>query len=272
MPFASHQTTNIYYEVHGTGEPLVMLMGLGGNGTAWQLQYQFLKAEFQCIVVDNRGSGRSGMPDEPYSIELFADDLAAVLDDAGIDSAHIMGVSMGGLIAQAFYHQYPQRVRSLILACTGVGAGDPEFVWPHPHVLEVLAEKQPEDNNIEYLKRYAGIFYDEAYIANTPNLLDKLVEKRSEMPQPDYANKRQLEACFTHIPNSPRLADIHAPTLVMHGEHDQIWPTQNGQYLAEHIPHAQLAIILNAAHMFFIEQPRDFNETVRHFLLAHAKA
>ncbi len=270
MPFAIHRSTNIYYEVRGKGEPLVMVMGLGGNGTAWELQYRALEAEYQCILVDNRGAGRSDMPDEPYTIELFADDLAAVLDDIGTDSAHIMGASMGGLIAQAFYHQYPQRVRSLILACTGVGAGDPAFIWPQPQVLDVLAEKQPDDNNLDYLKRYASIFYDEAFVANTPNLLNKIVEKRREMPQPDYANKRQLEACFTHVPNSPRLANIHTPTLVVHGEHDQIWPTPNAHYLAEHIPHAQLAIIPNAAHMLFIEQPDDFNQAVRRFLQAHA--
>ncbi len=266
MPFATNNNTKIYYEVRGQGEPLVMLMGLGGNGTAWVMQYQALENDYQCVLIDNRGAGRSDMPDEPYSIELFADDVAAVLGDAGIEAAHIMGASMGGLIAQAFYHQHPKRVRSLILACTGVGAGDPEFIWPEPRVLEVLSEPQPEDNNLDYLKRYASIFYDAQFVENTPNLFERLVEKRNAMPQPDYANKRQLEACITHTPNSPRLANIHAPTLVIHGENDLVWPLKNAHYLAENIPNAQLAVLPNAAHMLFVEQAVAFNDSVRTFL------
>ncbi|MFL0810273.1 MAG: alpha/beta hydrolase [Agarilytica sp.] len=267
MPLAQNGTVKIYYQTFGQGEPVVMLIGLGGSGEAWALQYMALQSEFHCITIDNRGAGQSDKPDEAYSITLFAQDLAAVLNEAGIESAHIMGASMGGLIAQEFFHLYPQRVRSLILTCTGVGAGDPEFVWPTPHVLEVLGEGPPEDNDPSKMERYFSIFYDSSYMKNTPGLVSTIIEKRaSSRQQPTYANQRQLEACATHVPNSPRLANIDVPTLIVHGEHDQIWPLENAYYLKRHIPGAKLEIIENAAHMLFTEQTEVFNQRVMAFL------
>lgn len=267
MPFASNGNTKIFYQVSGDGPPLIFLIGLGGTGESWVLQTMAMENEFQCITIDNRGAGQSDKPDEPYSVTLFAHDVAAVLDDLGIESAHIMGASMGGLIAQEFYHLFPDRVRSLVLVCTGVGAGDPKFIWPTQHVLEVLAEGPPEDNNHEGMQRYFSIFYDQDYMERTPGLIDSIVKRRETVTQqPEYANKRQLEACATHVPNSPRLANVSVSTLIVHGEHDQIWPIENARYLINNMPNAELKIINRAAHMLFLEQTEEFNQVVLSFL------
>lgn len=266
MTFAQNQDTKIFYQAHGQGEPLIMIMGLGGTSDAWALQFQVLSAKYRCIALDNRGAGRSDMPDEPYSMETFAADVAAVMDAEGIASAHIMGVSMGGLIAQEFYHQYPERVRSLILGCTGVGAGDPEYIWPEQKILDVLTMEREHSAEPAFVAEYIKIFYDHEFIEKTPNLAEFIIATRNKMPQPVYANQRQLAACIEHTPNSPRLKDISVPTLILHGENDQIWPLANAQYLADHIPGAEYKVISHSAHMFFVEQPQDYNQAILDFL------
>src|SRR3990172_6307927 len=121
MPYTLVNGIEIYYEVHGSGEPLLLIMGLGANAGSWVMQVPELSMEYKIIAFDNRGSGRSGKPNEAYSIAQMADDAAALLDDLAIDSAHVFGMSMGGMIAQDLVLRHPERVTSLILGGTMPG-------------------------------------------------------------------------------------------------------------------------------------------------------
>jgi pimeloyl-ACP methyl ester carboxylesterase len=121
MPITTANGIDLYYEVHGEGEPLLLIMGLSLSSKSWFRTIPALSKQYKVIVFDNRGVGVSGKPNSPYSIELMADDAKAVLDAAGVESAHIYGISMGGMIAQRLALKYPEVIRSLILGCTTSG-------------------------------------------------------------------------------------------------------------------------------------------------------
>ena len=124
MPFVENQGARIYWDEQGSGVPVLLIMGLGYTSDMWYRVRPALSAEYGTIALDNRGVGRSDMPPGPYSMALMASDAAAVLNAAGVESAHVFGVSMGGMVAQEFALQFPQRVRSLILGCTAAGRTD----------------------------------------------------------------------------------------------------------------------------------------------------
>lgn len=267
MPYAHSGDVRIWYEEFGAGEPLVMIMGLGGTVQAWGLQIPPLSQHYRLICLDNRGAGRSDMPAGPYDTGQFAEDVIAVMDAAGLDSAHVLGASLGGLIAQELYHRHPQRVRSLILACTGAGANDPVHIPPlDPKVLETLQLDRAAEPAERLVAAMEEIFYHPSYRAKIPNLTARLLKLHQAAPQPPHAYAAQLAACFNHPPNSPRLARIRVPALVLHGEHDAVWPLGNARYLAEQIPAAELVVIPDSAHMFLVEKPREFNRAVLDFL------
>src|ERR1700690_965411 len=136
MPFALNQGVKIYWEETGQGTPVLLIMGLGWPSYMWYRTRPLRAEQYRVITFDNRGAGRSDVPAGPYPISLMASDAAAVLDAAGVDSAQVYGVSMGGMITQEFALQYPKRVKSLILGCTA--SGGPEAVRAEPEVLEVL--------------------------------------------------------------------------------------------------------------------------------------
>src|SRR5271169_6868705 len=146
MPFADNQGTKIYWDERGTGAPILLIMGLGYPSAMWHRSRPALSASYRTIALDNRGSGQSDVPPGPYSIPLMASDAAAVLDAAGVTKAHVFGVSMGGMIAQEFALQYPERVRSLILGCTS--AGGPYAVQAEPAALQTLMRQgmTPEES------------------------------------------------------------------------------------------------------------------------------
>jgi pimeloyl-ACP methyl ester carboxylesterase len=274
MPYALDGQDKIYYEVHGEGVPLVLVIGLGGSSLAWRFQVDFFKSQYQVITIDNLGAGLSDKPDRPYSMENFASNLHAVFEKEKIVAAFVLGLSMGGLIVQEFYHRYPERVKALILGCTGVGAGDPDFFWPTLSVTSILNLREENYDPIDYHRSKARIFYHPDYIESHPHFIEKLVEFSKTQNQPSYAYRRQLEACVLKKGeyNSPRLKNITVPTLVYHGEDDRIWPIENARYLASHIPNATLVIMKNAAHMFFLEKKTEFNEVVWNFLQSLDKA
>src|ERR1700752_4245851 len=139
MPFAEDDGVKIYWEELGQGAPLLLIMGLGWASYLWHRTRPVVAQRYRTITLDNRGVGKSDVPLGPYPIALMASDAAAVLDAAGVESADVFGVSMGGMIAQEFALQYPRRVKSLILGCTA--AGGPEAKRAAPEVIEVLTRQ-----------------------------------------------------------------------------------------------------------------------------------
>lgn len=266
MPYAQNGKTRLYYELAGNGTPLVLIMGLGGSLRAWGLQWGDFVNAHRVVALDNRGVGRSDKPMGGYTVKRFAEDVAAVMDHAGLADAHVLGISLGGLIAQEFYHAAPDRVRSLVLCSTGVGVNDPAGVPADPDVNDTLVMDRATTPMREVLERHVEAFYHPDYLARVPDLVDRLLAFHEQEPQPPHSYTGQVRAALTHAHNSPRLEGIRVPTLVVHGQDDRVWPLANARYLADHIRNARLEILPRTGHMLPMERPRAFNALVLDFL------
>lgn len=266
MAEAEYNGVRLYYEVHGEGTPVILIMGLGGSGRAWGLQLPEFARHHRTILPDNRGVGHSDMPGGPYTMADFAGDLEAVMNAAGVESAHLVGVSMGGLVAQEFYHLHPGRVRSLTLVATGVGPADPAYIPPDSEVWDVLHMDRATTDPRTVVERMNELFYHPEYRARIPDLADRILQFQEREPQPAHAFHAQLDSASRHTLNSPRLHRVTVPCLVIHGEDDRVWPPANARYLADHLPEARLELVPGAAHMLPLEQPREFNRRVLAFL------
>ncbi len=264
MAFIENQGARIYWDEHGAGEPVLLIMGLGYPSYLWHRMRPTLAAEYHTIALDNRGSGRSDVPPGPYPIALMASDAAAALDAAQEASAHVFGLSMGGMIAQEFALQYPKRVRSLILGCTA--AGGPNAVRATPEVTKVLTARDMSPE--EAAKAMRPYIYD----ASTPpeRVEQDLAIRRQWFPRPE-GYLAQLQGIFSWEAYS-RLSQIQAPTLVIHGDSDQLVPPGNGELIAARIPGAKLVMIPHASHIFITDQPEASREAIMGFLHAQSRA
>lgn len=267
MPTLPINGIDIYYQDLGQGEPLVFIPGLGGTIELFAPQITHFQKLYRVIVLDNRGAGRSSMPPGPYTMDQMAADLAALLDALDVrEPVRLVGASMGGVIAQCFIHNYPERVRQLVLVCTGVSGGDPHITFPSMSVLQKLA--MPGNNPRERLATLFSIFYPQAFLDANPDLIEKALAFAAVVrPQPDHARAAQLQAVQDVRPYYKWLADIKVPTLIMHGEEDQVWPIKNARTLQEGTKgRAELALFPGAGHVLFQEQPEPFNARLEEFL------
>jgi pimeloyl-ACP methyl ester carboxylesterase len=265
MAFVENQAARIYWDEQGQDEPILFIMGLGYPSAMWHRTRPALAARYRTIALDNRGAGRSDTPPGPYSIRLMASDAAAVLDAAGIESAHVFGVSMGGMIAQEFALQYPQRVLSLILGCTA--AGGPTAVRADAEATRLLMRRDKMSSE-EAAEAAVPFIYDQA----TPRewIEEDLAIRRPWFPSPEgYA--AQLQGILAWEAYS-RLAQIVAPTMVIHGESDRLVPPGNANLIAERIPGAKLVMIPRASHLFLTDQPEAAHRAILDFLAAQSAA
>jgi len=261
---------NIYYEIHGKGEPLVLIYGYAGHSGLWFQQIPILSKKYRVIVFDNRGVGRSDKPDTPYTMAMMAGDIAGLLDIIGIDAAHIFGISMGGMIAQHFALNYPQRVISLILGCTFCGGV--HSVQTEPESIAALFdfERLRKMTREEVTRQAMPFCFSQEFIEKNPDIVDKRVAKQLEYPTPARGATRQTEAIMGHGMYE-LLPKIKLPTLVIAGDNDRLIPVENSRILASRIPEAELVIIKGAGHEFFIEAAEEANKKVLDFLRRHKK-
>jgi 3-oxoadipate enol-lactonase len=258
MPFLENQGVKIYWDELGSGEPLLLIIGLSYPSYMWHRTRPALAQQFRTIAFDNRGIGQSDVPPGPYSMTLMAADAAAVLDAAGVDSAHVFGVSMGGMIAQEFALQYPQRVCSLILGCTA--AGGSSAVQAEPAAMQALLRQgmTPE----EAKEAIIPFLYDAA----TPRArIDEDMVIRMKWYPTAQGYFGQLQGILGWESYN-RLPQITAPTLVVHGETDRLIPVANGKLIAERIPGAKLLLISKASHIFETDQPGVAERAIAEFL------
>lgn len=260
-----HDGTAIYYQAQGSGPPLVLIMGLGGSVTAWGMQWSAFKSHHRVIALDNRGAGRSEKPDTGYDTATMADDVAAVMDAEEVVSACVVGVSMGGLIAQSLSHRHPERVARLVLAATGPPHGSPDHVPPDPEVRAALERDRHTTETRSIVEAMVPIFYHSSYRDRIPSLVDWLVRFEGEEGQPAHAYHAQLEAILNDRSTPDDAASIAVPTLVIHGRDDRVWPLGNAEGLVRRLPYSQLRVLEGAGHMIMIEQPRHFNAAVLEF-------
>ncbi|HXA76877.1 MAG TPA: alpha/beta fold hydrolase [Candidatus Acidoferrales bacterium] len=260
MAWVENQGAMIYWDEQGQGEPVLLIMGLGWASPMWHRSRPVLAERYRTIALDNRGVGRSGMPPGPYAIALMASDAVSVLDAAGIEGAHVFGVSMGGMIAQEFALQYPGRVRSLILGCTA--AGGPTALHAEPEVLEILTQRD--------LSPDASVAASNPFLYDAGTPLARLDEdaaiRKQWWPHP-VGYMAQFQGIIAWEAYS-RLPQIAAPTLVIHGETDRLVPPGNGKLIADRIRGSKLVMIPHASHIFPTDQPAATRHAVLEFLSA----
>jgi pimeloyl-ACP methyl ester carboxylesterase len=265
MPKAKVDDIHLYYEEHGQGEPLLLIMGLGASTLSWSEQIPVFGREFRVIAFDNRGAGRSDKPAVRYSIALFADDTAGLMDALGIESAHVYGQSMGGFIAQELALRYPQRVRTLVLGSTSCGGRQAVAAPPENlagiGMMNVLSPREAAEKGLPLL-------YSEEFIARHHDALIQRSLRESELRPPLEAFGRQIQAAVRHN-TFDRLPDIRCPTLVITGSDDKVVPADNSRILAERIPGAALAVLPGAGHGYLLEKAAESNTVVLEFLRRH---
>ena len=261
MPTIKVNDCDIYYEIHGQGDPLLMIMGLRRNIEWWYPQIPTLEKHFRVVVFDNRGAGRSEKPAMDYTIGLFADDTAALMEALHIERAHVLGVSMGGYIAQELAINYPQKVKDLVLGCTSCG-GEKAILMSADRMEKFTANQNltPE----EILKKDMDIYFSDEYVAGNPAAIAQFCEISMRYYQPADAFLRQFAACRNHD-TVARIGRIIHPTLVMTGDEDPLVPPENSFILKDLLPHAQLSVFPKGRHCFFMEFADRFNEEVANF-------
>ena len=263
MPFV-HATddTRIHYEVTGKSgaTPVLMIQGLGASKNAWNLQRIAMATRFRIISFDNRGAGRSDKPTEPFTLEQMADDALAVLDAAGIETAHVVGASMGGVISQIVAVKYPHRVRSLTLVCTACR----NHPW-RQELLQTWAKTAADKGMIEVGK-------EAAQWVMSPRSFRRLVPAFTWMGplaalRPRHSFVSQIDAILnTREDLVDQLSTITAPTMVIVGNQDILTPRGDSEEIAERIPNAELVVISGAAHGLMMEHSSTFNRILIEFL------
>lgn len=274
---------DLYYEIHGSGEPLLLIEGLGYSAWMWYKQVPALSRRYQVILFDNRGAGNTDKPDSEYSIEIMADDASGLLRTLGIGQAHVLGISLGGFIAQELALRHPDLVKSLSLVSTNSGPGKRAMrnsqhmngifkLWGIlPGTFE-MGGKASVPLGFEYgitkedrIRYGLSLAFTPEYYRQNPEEIDRIVSWRLENPQPGYAWKRQLMAGM-NFDSSERAQDIHAPALVLNGAEDRIVTPESARELARSIPDSRYVEIEGSGHLLFIEKAEEFNETVISFL------
>jgi pimeloyl-ACP methyl ester carboxylesterase len=262
MPRISVGELQLNYEIYGEGEPLVLIPGFRTGLWLWFKQVAAFAEKFRTIIFDPRGIGQSDQSGEPLTVKTIAGDLSGLLSALGIEQAHILGASFGGFVAQEFAIAYPQMTRSLILCCTSFGGTS--HVLPSVSTLQMLAAIEGL-NTEERTRQNLLMAFSPKFIAERPEEIEEVITLRLSNPVTDQAHFAQLQAAAIFDAAS-RVSEIKAPTLVITGDEDTIVPPGNSQNLTARIPHARLKVIAGGSHMFFIEQPENFNQAVIEFI------
>jgi 3-oxoadipate enol-lactonase len=248
------------YERSGAGPPLLLIMGMSGTSLHWGEPFlSLLRSDFDVIAYDHRGVGASTPLDGPVTIRQMADDAAGLLGALEIDSAHVLGISMGGMIAQELALGHAERVRTLTLGCTYCGGEGSALA--SETVMRKLAAAMASGDRERALRAGWEMNVSSAMAAD-----DRAYARFREIGMQRAVAVpviiEQLQACAAHDANA-RLAQLAMPTLVVHGTEDQLLPVQNGRLIASLIPAARLEIFDDVGHLFFWERPERSAELVR---------
>jgi len=264
VPIVDSGDASLWWDETGAGEPpLLLIQGLGYTADMWHRILPGLAAHRRVVAFDNRGVGRSSVPDEPWTVEQMADDAIAVLDAIGGGAAHVFGVSMGGLIAQEVALRHPERVLSLVLGCTHPGGR--EAARMDADAAAMLMDREPKSAR-EAIDASLPFIYAPTTAAQD---IDADVEVRLRFPLRGKAYWGQLDAMRKHAGTYDRLRDIKMPMLVLHGDADRLVQPANATLLAGAIPGSKLVWLPGASHVFWTDQPERTIAEVNAFL-AHA--
>jgi len=272
MPKIKVRDIEMYYEIRGEGRPLLMIMGFLANADCWDplCLMPTLTDRYKLILFDNRGSGRTDYPGDPgeeFTIRLMADDAAALLDALGIEHAHVMGISMGGMIAEELAVNYPEKVDKLILASTYCG-GEKSVSVPDKAantIMEIGAEVEKRgawDHEVADML-LPNVFTDE-YITENPGAVYIAAELILAAPTGIEALSEQVLAILT-LDVCSQLSQIKAPTLILAGKKDRYIPSDNAAIITKRIPGSKVIYLENSGHMLMEETEQVTDAVVEFF-------
>ncbi|GIK57508.1 MAG: alpha/beta hydrolase fold protein [Chloroflexota bacterium] len=266
MPTIKANNINIEYDIHGSGEPLLLIAGLGYDRWMWHKMIPDLADHFQVIAFDNRGVGGTDKPKGPYTAQLLADDTAALLTALGVGQTAVLGHSMGGFVAQALALSYPHLISKLILSATNFGG--PNHIRITQEALLVLMDSRGDP--IERLRRGILVSTAPGFAETQPEFIEEWVAYRVAHPLDPAAYEAQLaiglalmsdEASFEH-----KLAQVQAPTLILFGDGDKVAPPGNADLLAQRLPHGRVVLLPGVGHFYPFEAPELAVTAVTQFL------
>ena len=270
MPTTRVNGIELFYQEVGdpASDPLLLIMGWGGDHTAWAFQTPVFAGRFRVVVFDNRGAGQSSAPDAPFSIADMADDAVALLDHLGIARAHVAGASMGGMIAQEIALRHSDRVRTLQLHCT-LARPDAYGAFLVDTLLKVKARGDRE----EYARAVVPWILSRKTLADKADFVKLFLERAVTYPHATglVGLTRQAEAIGRHD-TLARLDQIRMPTLITVGAEDILVPPRFSHEIHARIPHARFVTIPEAGHLHFMEEFERFNAASLEFLQQHATA
>ena len=261
MPFAEVNAQRLYYEVHGEGEPLLLVSGLGADHLAWTLQLPACAERFRTVVFDNRDSGQSSEAQGTYHVSHLALDALELADALELGPFHLVGGSLGGAIAQEMALSAPDRIRSLTLCMTWGGSG--QWSIERARLSVAQARRTPREEIVDtlMLMTLSEEFYEQ------PDAVAYLRRMTVDHPHPQSTEAfvRQIEAGGRHETRR-RLPSLRMPVHVIGAEHDMLVPVWKSKEIAELIPHAKLTVLEGASHAVAIEQPQRFTAALLDFL------
>ncbi len=258
MPSINLGTTEIYYEIHGQGDPLLLIHGLGSSSRDWEYQIPIFSKHFQTIAIDLRGHGQSGKPPGPYTMNVFAADTAGFLRGLNIPSAHILGISLGGMVAFQLVLDFPKLVQSLVIVNSvpdliAHNLRDRISYWQRILITRLFG-----------MQRMGRVLAERFFTAPEQEEIRELfVQRWAENHKPSYLASLKAAYGWSVL---ERLGEIQAPTLVIGAEGDYFSNEDKKEY-TRLIPNAKLVIIENSRHALPAEKPEEFNSTVEDFLL-----
>ena len=266
MPTARVGDVELYYEDHGRGDPLLCIMGLAADSTAWLLQVPAFAERYRTITFDNRGAGRSSIPQGPYQMKQFAEDTLRLLDHLGLERIFVLGLSMGGMIAQELALMAPDRIRAMVLGCTHYGG--PSRIPPAPAAMEILLNNAGLTQK-EIIEKNVPIFFSEACRREQPEVIAAYCAAQLSAPeQPEYAFHAQL-AAIGSFDCSDRLGHLALPIMIVTGSEDILIPPENSKALAKRLPHAEIVVIPGAGHALHAECRDKLNYLADEFFRRH---
>ena len=266
MSITSHDGVELYYERHGdAGDPLLCIMGLGATLQFWQFQTPVFARHHRVCVFDNRGMGRSQKPAGPYTIATMADDALAVMDACGFDRAHVLGMSMGGMIAQELALRHPDRLQSLTLACT-FARPDDEARAQAAHSPFNPANPSGVDPQ-QLFKFMMGMVLTPEFITREKEWLRALRDQTMDGFSMDGFSAQYM-ACMSHD-TVARLPSLTLPTLIMTGTADMLVNARGSDELHRLIADSKLVKLEGGSHGFNVEQADKFNRLVLDFVAQH---
>jgi pimeloyl-ACP methyl ester carboxylesterase len=269
VPTASTGNAKLHYERRGEGEPLLLIQGMSGTHLSWGEPFRApLEAGFDVIAFDNRGIGLSAPIDGPFTIAEMAADTAGLLAALEIESAHVVGISMGGMIAQELALARPERLHSLTLGCTYCGGPGSQLMPPEnaQKLLGGLASGSRE----QAIRASWEVNLSPTFRA-AEDRFAAFHEMATKVPAAKQTIELQAQAVFGHDTHT-RLDEIAAPTLIVHGTEDGVLPFANGELIASLMPGARFEVLEGSGHMFWWEQPERSAELVREHALAAGAA